>query len=96
MAESKSTSDHDVIREWVEARGGSPSRVKGTGGEADEAGGILRIDFGEKEKSLEEISWDEFFEVFDDRDLAFVYQDEKVHGGKSYFCKFVSRNSVHT
>jgi hypothetical protein len=80
------TTDHDVIRKWVEARGGHPARVKGRG-----PGGILRIDFGEPEESLEEISWDEFFKVFDDNDLAFLHQD-KTHDGKtSRFCKFVER-----
>ncbi|HVX81644.1 MAG TPA: hypothetical protein VHB23_09705 [Devosiaceae bacterium] len=80
------TTDHDVIRKWVEARGGHPARVKGRG-----PGGILRIDFGEPEESLEEISWDEFFKVFDDNDLAFLHQD-KTHDGKtSRFSKFVER-----
>jgi hypothetical protein len=94
MAQAKSTTDHDEIRKWVEERKGRPSRVKGTTAE-DEEGGILRIDFGEPEESLEEISWDEFFEIFDDRELAFLYQDGKPHGRKSYFCKLVKRNTAN-
>lgn len=92
MAQAKSTTDHEVIRRWAEARGGKPSRVKGRGGEA---GGILRIDFGEPEESLEGISWQEFFDVFEDRELAFLYQDDKPHGSKSYFCKLVHRGADH-
>ena len=47
--------------------------------------------FGEPEESLEEISWDEFFKVFDDNDLAFLYQD-KTHDGKtSRFNKLIER-----
>jgi hypothetical protein len=94
MAQGKSTTDHDEIRNWVEERGGRPSRVKDTAGKDDE-GGILRIDFGEPEESLEKISWDDFFAVFEDRELAFLYQDEKAHGSKSYFCKLVHRNAAH-
>jgi len=30
--ETKITTDHDEIRRWVEARGGKPATVKGTGG----------------------------------------------------------------
>ena len=39
-------------------------------------------------------SWDDFFEKFDEADLAFLYQD-KTEGGKiSRFHKFVARDSV--
>lgn len=31
MSESRMLTDHDEIRKWVEARGGRPARVKGTG-----------------------------------------------------------------
>jgi hypothetical protein len=87
MSTSETTTDHQTIREWVEARGGRPARVKDRG-----PGGILRIDFGEPEESLEEISWDEFFKVFDDNKLAFLHQD-KTHDGKtSRFSKFVERS----
>ena len=86
--ESKTTTDHDTIRKWAEERGGRPAGVKGTGGGEDP--GVLRIDFpGGAE--LEEISWDEFFEKFEENKLAFLYQDEKASGEQSTFFKFVSR-----
>jgi len=94
MAQAQTTTDHDEIREWVEKRKGRPSRVKGTVAKGEE-GGILRIDFGEPEESLEEISWQEFFQIFDDRELAFLYQDDRPRGRKSYFCKLVHRNAAH-
>lgn len=87
MSTSHTTTDHDSIKKWIEARGGHPSRVKGRG-----EGGILRIDFNEPEESLEKISWEEFFEIFDGNDLAFLYQDETGSGGTSRFNKFVSRH----
>lgn len=86
MTESRTTTDHDEIRRWAEARDGHPARVKGQG-----EGGILRIDFGEPEDSLEEIDWDTFFEIFDDNDLAFLYQEKTQDGGTSRFNKFVDR-----
>lgn len=88
---SKTTTDHDEIRQWVEDRGGHPASVKSTGG--DEDPGILRIDFpgyGDDSR-LEEISWDEFFEKFEDNDLAFLYQDKKADGSESRFVKLVKR-----
>ena len=39
-------------------------------------GGILRIDFGEKEENLVPIEWDEFFQIFDSNELAFLHQDK--------------------
>jgi hypothetical protein len=86
MSEANTTTDHDEIRRWVEARDGRPSRVKTSG-----SGGLLRIDFREAEEAFEEISWDEFFKIFDDNDLAFLHQDKTAAGKESRFNKFVSR-----
>jgi hypothetical protein len=82
--------DHDEIRRWAEERGGRPARVKATAGQGE--GGILRFDFGEPEESLEEISWDEFFRIFEERQLALLVQDETKEGKESRFFKFVYRN----
>ena len=91
MAEAKTTTDHDEIRQWAEARGGRPASVKGTGGEDD--AGILRINFpGGAEDSLEEISWEEFFEAFEDNNLAFLYQKETASGDERRFFKLVNRS----
>ncbi|HEY2893246.1 MAG TPA: hypothetical protein VGJ16_03510 [Pirellulales bacterium] len=93
--ESKHTIDHDEIRTWVEARGGRPAMFAGTHRGNEEAG-MLRIDMpgGASHPPLEPISWDEFFEKFDEANLAFVCQDEKADGEPSFFSKLVSRDSV--
>lgn len=87
------TTDHDEIRQWVESRGGRPACVKGTGGGGDT--GLLRIDYPgySGEQSLQPISWDEFFEKFDEQKLAFLYQEETKDGGESRFSKLVSRDT---
>ncbi|MBM3605012.1 MAG: hypothetical protein FJX25_09705 [Alphaproteobacteria bacterium] len=85
MTQSHTTRDHDEIRKWAEARDGHPAKVD-TGGK----GGILRIDFGEPEDSLTPMEWDEFFQIFDDNDLEFLYQEKTADGGTSRFNKFVS------
>ncbi|WP_353643809.1 hypothetical protein [Mesorhizobium sp. WSM2239] len=87
MSEAKTTTNHDEIRKWAEARGGRPSRVRNRGD-----GGILRIDFGEPEEELEEIGWDRFFEIFDENRLAFLHQDKTSDGGTSQFNKLVNRS----
>ncbi|MDR6636206.1 hypothetical protein J2X72_005020 [Phyllobacterium sp. 1468] len=87
MTDSKTTTDHNTIQRWAEERKGVPSKVTGSG-----EGGILRIDFGEPEEGLEKISWENFFEVFDERKLAFLYQEKTADGKMSRFNKFVSKN----
>lgn len=88
---AQTTTDHDEIRKWVEERGGHPSTVKRTktGGEP----GLLRIDFPgySGEGTLEEISWEDFFEKFEKEHLAFLYQEETKGGKESRFCKLVER-----
>ena len=87
MSDSKTTTDHKQIKKWAEARDARPATVSGTGknGEA----GILRRDFGPKEDKFDEISWEEFFEKFDQEKLAFLYQDKTADGRVSRFHKFV-------
>jgi hypothetical protein len=88
--ESKTTTDHGTIQRWAEERDGVPASVKGTGDKDDP--GILRIDFpGGDEDSLEQISWEEWFEKFDENDLAFLYQEQKASGEGSTFFKLVNR-----
>jgi hypothetical protein len=90
-SDTRTTTDHDEIRRWVEEHGGKPARVRGTGGGDDP--GVLRIDFpgGAGEDELEHISWDEWFQKFDEQNLAFLYQEQKADGEDSTFFKLVSR-----
>ena len=87
--ESQVTTDHEEIKRWAEGRGGRPAVVESTAGEGEE-GGVLRIEFRD-EPALEEVEWDKFFKVFDDRGLAFLYQDRTSDGKVSRFNKFVRR-----
>jgi len=90
-ATSKTTTDHQKIRRWTETRGGHPATVKRTASGGDP--GVLRIDFPgySGQESLEEISWKEFFDKFEENSLAFLYQEETKEGQPSRFCKLVSR-----
>src|SRR5918912_4297532 len=85
MASATQTRDHDEIRRWAEERGGIPTIV-------DETRGLLRVDFikgpksGGRNARLDEVSWDEWFRVFDDNNLVFLHQPE----GESKFFKLIS------
>src|SRR3954470_21167327 len=91
MTLSRTTRDHDEIRRWAEARGAVPAEVKGTerGGDV----GIIRFEFpnapNRNDSKLEEISWEDFFEKFDENNLEMVFQEKTADGQKSNFNKLV-------
>ena len=84
------TSDHDTIRKWAEGKGGKPAAVERTheGGDV----GIIRIMFPKAPQSehenLVEISWNEFFEEFEKRQLALLIEKD------SQFNKIVGRDTA--
>lgn len=89
--ESRITTDHEEIKHWVEDHRGTPVKVRGTGSKGDV--GILRIDFpgGAGEDNLQKIPWDQWFEEFDNKHLAFLYQQHKASGEDSTFFKLIHR-----
>jgi hypothetical protein len=91
---SRTTRDHEEIRRWAEERGGKPAHVKRTGSGEDI--GILRIDFPgySGAGSLEPITWEQWFEKFDERNLALLYQEETAGGQRSNFNKIVSAETA--
>jgi hypothetical protein len=88
---SKTTTDHDAIRQWAEKRGGHPTSVTGTE-HGKESAGVLRLDFGVKDEKLHAVDWDSFFEKFEEAKLAFLYQDKTANGKMSRFHKFIHRH----
>ena len=91
-SQSRTTQDHAEIQHWAEERGGKPAHVSKTGSSGDI--GILRLEFpgatASNDANLEQISWDQFFEKFDERGLSLVYQEETAGGEKSNFNKLVT------
>jgi hypothetical protein len=87
---SNTTTDHETIRKWAESRGGKPAAVRRTHQKGDV--GIIRIEFPDNPKSqhdnLDEISWDEFFDQFDESELALVYDEN------SSFNKLIGRDTA--
>lgn len=92
-SESKMTTDHKTIQTWVEKRGGVPAIVKGTEHDTGYPG-VLRIHYPENssDEDLEPISWNDFFQKFENSHLAFVYQEKTQDGEVSRFSKIVDRN----
>jgi hypothetical protein len=93
-AEERTLTDHGEIRKWADARGAKPTCVKGT--ENDEGTCLLRLDFPgyTGEDSLQPVSWEQWFRVFDKRKLALIVEDRTADGKPSNFNKLVSRETV--
>jgi hypothetical protein len=84
QGESLATQNHDVIRQWAEARKAVPATV----GDSRRGNGIgvLRMDFpGYGGKRLKKVSWNAWFETFDDNKLVFLFQEHKADGSPSNF-----------
>jgi hypothetical protein len=77
------TTSHEVIKEWAEARDAVPATVQGT--DRGDHLGVLRFDFGAETANLEHVSWDDWFKTFDDRQLNFIYQEQRSDGRQSNF-----------
>jgi hypothetical protein len=87
---SLATTHHQVIKEWAQARGGTPATVEKT--EHGDHLGVLRFDFGGSNQTLRHVSWDEWFATFDARELNFIYQEERSDGRPSTFFRLESPN----
>ena len=86
------TRDHDVIRTWAEARGAVPATVAGR--RSGRRLRVLRLDFpGYGGDNLEEVSWDDWFATFDERDLDAVYQEHTSDGRRSNFFRLVREDT---
>ena len=88
--------DHEDIRNWAESRKAQPACVKRTEGRGGSC--LLRFDFPgySGEDSLEAISWDQWFHIFDERKLALILEDRMADGRPGNFNKLVSRETVET
>ena len=96
MAGTKSAArpltDHDEIRRWAQERNAKPACARCSGGGTDI--GMIRLGFPGGEGSLEEISWSDWFQKFDESNLALLVQEQTARGEKSNLHQLASREPV--
>ncbi len=96
----KTTTDHTEIKEWVEKNGGRPEVFDHPGATGDTVG--LRISFpGSADTELlssdsqpKYISWEKFLELFEEQELAFIYEDGEKMRDLSYAYRFIKRDAT--
>ncbi len=81
------TRNPDVIRRWAEERDARPAT---TANGDPERPRVLRFDFGDRESGLQEVSWEAWLRVFDERELVFLYQERMKAGNQSNFFRLDS------
>ncbi|WP_459190717.1 hypothetical protein [Halosimplex sp. J119] len=74
-SEVRHTTDPTLARTLIEERNGYPAHVPGSEDEPDH--GLLRVGFRDRDEDLKEISWDEFREEFEGKELAALYRDDE-------------------
>jgi hypothetical protein len=92
-AHTRATTDRETIRQWVSERGGMPSMLRRTNHAAEDT---LLINFpndGSDEPAID-ISWADFFRHFDDRNLAFIYQESLPDAEDAQVYQLVDRYTL--
>ncbi len=85
----ESTTDHEVIKNWITKWGGIPAI--GAGSEDGNGKGLLRINFAERADNGQPIDWEEFFDIFEADNLIFRYNSEVVKGSEELSFNFGDR-----
>lgn len=85
----ETTTDHETIRRWIEERGSTAARVTEPTG--NDPGSLAVVPEGTDDESVEEITWEEFFRIFEEENLAFVYQTARDDPNERWFCRFIDR-----
>lgn len=88
--ETRITSDHSKIKQWADDRNAKPACYK-----CSSRSSLLLFRFpGETEEAVINLSWEEFFEKFEEHKLAFLYQDMNDRGKKSRFNSFIKKETI--
>jgi hypothetical protein len=60
---------------------------------ADERPGVVRFSYDAEPSPWKPMLWEEFFECFEERRLAFVFEDDVPHGEEERMTKLVNRGA---
>ncbi len=95
------TTDHKEIKKWAIENSARPAIIDHPQARGDMVG--IRLDFpGKKDEELlseanqtRDISWDEFFRIFEEEKLLFFYTNEKPSNDPRDWYRFEKRDQDH-
>jgi hypothetical protein len=96
----KITTNHQEIQKWAANRGALPALIDHPDGKADRTG--LRLNFPgtsddellpEKTKN-QSTSWEQFFHLFDEQNLMFVYDTDPKATDPTQWYSFIKNEST--
>lgn len=87
----KAIVDEGELREWVEIRGGSPATIDGTQSHPDEPGELTVHFAGMNDDGVVDVDWERFFDKFERKHLALVYDDRRPEDEPTLDFRFTDR-----
>ncbi len=96
----KITTNHEEIKQWIKLHGGRPAIVGAFNAGMRRIG--LKIEFHIKEDlellgesvSAKLISWDTFFDIFDKKHLAFIYENQRRYNDITMAYRFINKDYI--
>jgi hypothetical protein len=87
------TTDHDFIRDWTAGHSGMPAMYRRIGqiGQGDL---VINFPGDGSDEPLVDISWADFFQRFEDQNLAFVYQESDTGAENERFYGLIDRKVI--
>lgn len=90
------TTNHEEIKKWAVENGARPAIIDQQQARGDTVG--IRLNFPGKEdeellsvSQTRDISWDEFFRIFEEEDLTFLYTEDKQTSNPTDWYSFDNR-----
>ncbi len=89
FAQGKITTDRQTIKEWTKARKGWPALIRKMTAAGVEIALSIVFPGYEADEIVCRLTWDEFFDKFDQLKLVFVYEEDDRNHKLSYCYAFV-------
>ncbi len=94
------TTNHEEIKQWIKMHGGRPAIVGAFNAGMRRIG--LKIEFHIREDlellgesiSAKLISWDIFFDIFDRKNLAFIYDTNRNFDDITMAYRFINKDNI--
>jgi hypothetical protein len=94
------TIEHDKIKQWISKNKGKPEVIDDPSANGDMVG--IRVEFPQavdnylKKEEIQETTWEQFFAIFEEQQLAFEYDSEVSSVDPSLSYRFLKREAMNS